>query len=256
MAKVRREAVLDVYSSCDRVLKSIAERRVDEFFAGAGRLLEKGEKRGATVLSFASAEKGRFKVEVTASREPDRIVFKSSGDLDATVTVTATPRGGACRVYVEAEGEGPLLDEYGGEALSRIVNRIVTILVSLFPAVIQPRLPMGRLGDVFVDLLSLLSIAHEGPTAIRAKEIRSFSVNLEEKQVLAADGIPGDRVGKALPHLSTALAELSKALEQLGVQPPQRLALVAGDSIVYANMAGGVAVVALLKLAPRAGEAG
>jgi hypothetical protein len=248
LVKVRREAVLDVYSSCDRVLSIVNEKGAGEFFAGVGRLLEKGERRGSIVLTFASASKGRFRIEVSQSRGPEKIIFTSRGDLDAEVTVTVTPRGGACRVYVEAEGEGPLIDEYGGEALSRVVNRIVTVLVSLFPAVLQPRLPMGRLGDVFVDLLSLLSIAHEGPTALKAKEVKSFSVNLDEKRILAADGIPSEAVNTALPYLAEALSNLSKAFEKLGVHPPQRIALVAGDSVVYTNITGGIAVFALLRL--------
>ncbi|ABM80121.1 hypothetical protein [Hyperthermus butylicus] len=258
MPLVRREAVLDVHASCDQVLQTLASKNYAEFFEGAGRLLEKGEKRGAIVLSFASPRYKRLRLEVSAEKEPERLQFHLSGDAKGYVAVTVTPRGSACRVYVEAEAEGRLLEEYGGEALTRIVNRIITVLVSVFPAILQPRVPGGRLGDVFVDLLSLLSLAHTGPAGLRARNIRAMTVNVEEKRLIAVDGIAEDTARRAAQLLSEALTALSRALDTLGIQPPQRLALVAGNHIVYANIAGGLSVVTILQKAGKAetGEGG
>ncbi|ALL00953.1 hypothetical protein Pyrde_0905 [Pyrodictium delaneyi] len=245
---IRRDVVLDIRAPCDRVITFLASKNPGDFFAGAARLVERGEKRDAAILVFSSTLKREYRVEVRLRKEPDRLVYEAKGDLNGKVIVTAVSRGATCRLYIEAEMGGPLVEEYGGDAVSRIVNRFVVGLVSSFPAVLQPRAPGGKLGDIFVELLNLLSMAQGGQAKFAGgSTIRSMAVDLTTSNMINVDGLPEDQAARAARGLSEAISILSKALEELGEGQVQRIVIATQNSIVFASVAGGVGVITVLK---------
>ncbi len=248
MEKAARSAVLDVRASCEKVLEYLASRSAEDIVGGAARLTSKAEKRGRTVLFFASARGKDYRVEVEAHRSGDRLLYLLSGDLRGEVRVAGLPRGGSCRLYVEAEAEGPLLEEYGGEALSRIVNRIVVAVVSKFPAILQPRLPAGRLGDAFIELLNLLNLA-VGGQAVLAKggRLQSIAVNVDTGEVVSVDGIDEASAQRIAGKLAEALKPLIGAMEELGAGQPDRIVVSAGNTVLVASHVAGLSVITILR---------
>jgi len=247
VAKARREVVIDVYTDCDQVLGSLSRREPGFYFESMGRLIEKGEKKESYVLTFASPRRGKLRVEILMRRSGDSLVYELRGDAKGRLTVTALPRGPRCRVYIEAEAEGKLIDQYGGEALGRAVNRFATTIVSMFPATLQPRIPGGRLGDVLVELLKLLSLAHTGPGQVKAASIRTMALNLEENRVITVDGIADEEAEKLAKLFTDSVKLLNRLSGDLGVGGVQRVALVSDNAIIYANIGGGLAVLTVIE---------
>ncbi len=254
MARAKREVVLDVHADCDQVLRALASREPGFYFEGMGRLIEKGEKKEAHVLTFASPKKGKLRVEVRMNRSGDSLVYELRGDAKGKLVVTALPRGPRCRVYIEAEAEGKLIEQYGGEALSRAVNRFATTIISMFPATLQPRIPGGRLGDIFVELLKLLSLAHAGPGQIRAASIKTMALNLEENKVVAVDGVSDKDAEKLAKLFIDGVRALNELSNSLGTGSVQRLAMVSDSAIIYANIGGGLAVLTVIEKSGEEGE--
>ncbi len=249
MERLTRSAVLDVRAPCEKVLDYILSRGVLDVVGGAARVTSTAEKKGRVVIHFASATRRKdYRVEVEVSKTGDRIVYKMSGDMEGELRVTGLPRGAACRLYVEAEAAGPLLDEYGGEALSRIVNRVIVNVVSKFPAIIQPRLPGGRLGDAFVELFSLLNLAVGGQATIgRGGRLRSVAVNIDTGSVVSVDGVEEALAQRLAAKLSNALKPLVEALEELGAGQPDRIVVSAGNTVLVASHVAGLSVVTILE---------
>ncbi len=254
MAKAKREVVLDVHADCDQVLRSLAGREPGFYFESMGRLIEKGEKKESYVLTFASPRKGKLRVEVRMNRSGDSLVYELRGDAKGRLVITALPRGPRCRVYVEAEAEGKLIDQYGGEALGRAVNRVATTIISMFPATLQPRIPGGRLGDIFVELLKLLSLAHAGPGQVEAASIRSLALNLEENKVVAVDGVADEEAEKLAKLFIEGVKALNGLSTSLGTGSVQRLAMVSDSAIIYASIGGGLAVLTVIEKAKEEGK--
>jgi hypothetical protein len=249
MERLARSAVLDVRAPCEKVLEHLLSRSVEDIVGGAARLTGRAEKKGRVVLQFAAATRRKdYRVEVEVQRSGDRIVYRMSGDMGGELRVAALPRGSACRVYVEAEARGPLVEEYGGESLSRIVNRVVVNIVSKFPAIIQPRLPAGKLGDAFVELLSLLNLAVGGQaTVAKGGKLRSVAINIDTGSVVSVDGVSEDAAQKLAAKLSNALKPLVEALEDLGAGQPDRIVVSAGNTVLVASHVAGLSVVTILE---------
>jgi len=249
MERLTRSAVLDVRAPCEKVLEYILSRSVEDIIGGAARVTSTAERRGRIVIHFASAmRRGDYRVEVEVVSRGDRVIYKLSGDMEGELRVTGLPRGSACRLYVEAEATGPLLEEYGGEALSRIVNRVIVNVVSKFPAIIQPRLPGGRLGDAFVELFSLLNLAVGGQASIgKGGRLRSVAVNLDTGSVVSVDGIDEALAQRLAAKLSNALKPLVEALEELGAGQPDRVVVSAGNTVLVASHVAGLSVVTILE---------
>ncbi len=247
-SKAQRSVVLDVRAPCEKVAEHVLAKSPVDFIGGAARLLSHAEKRGALVLNFASVKRKEHRVEVVVEREGDRIVYRLKGDMKGAVSLVGLPRGGGCRLYIEAEAEGPLVDEYGGEALARIINRIVTHIISRFPAVLQPRLPRGKLGDAFIELLELLNLAAGGTSRVMTGgRMRSIAFNLAEGQVITVDGMSEEEAGKAAEKLAPALKSFVEAIEELGLGSPERLVVAAGRYVLVASHTAGLSVVTLLE---------
>ncbi len=249
MEKLTRSAVLDVRAPCEKVLEYLLERGAADIVGGAARVTGRAEKKGRLVLSFASAKRRRdYRVEVEVRREGDRLEYRLHGDMKGVIRVTGLPRGGNCRVYVEAEAEGPLLEEYGVEALSRVVNRVVVNIVSKFPAILQPRLPGGRLGDAFVELLNLLNLALGGQAALaRGGRLRSIAINIDTGEVVSVDGIEMGPAKRIAESLGKALKPLVDALEVLGAGQADRIVVSAGRMVLVASHVAGLSVVTILE---------
>jgi len=249
MEKLTRSAVLDVRAPCEKVLEYLLERGAADIVGGAARVTGRAEKRGRLVLSFASAKRrGDYRVEVEVRREGDRLEYLLRGDMEGVVRVAGLPRGGSCRVYVEAEASGPLLEEYGVEALSRVVNRVVVNIVSKFPAILQPRLPGGRLGDAFVELLNLLNLALGGQAALtRGGRLRSVAINIDTGEVVSVDGIDNAVAKRLAERLGKALKPLVDALDVLGAGQADRIVVSAGRMVLVASHVAGLSVVTILE---------
>jgi len=249
MERLTRSAVLDVRAPCEKVLEHLLSRSIEDIVGGVARLTGVAEKKGRKVLHFSSATRREdYRVEAEVEKQGDKLVYRLRGDLEGELRVAGLPRGSACRVYVEAEGRGPLLDEYGGEALSRLVNRVIVTIVSKFPAIIQPRLPGGRLGDAFVELFSLLNLAVGGQaTVAKGGRLRSVAVNIDTGSVVTADGIEEARAQRLAAKLSNALKPLVEALEELGAGQPDRIVVSAGNTVLVASHVAGLSVVTILE---------
>ena len=249
MERLTRSAVLDVRAPCEKVLEHLLSRSIEDIVGGAARVTGRAEKKGRVVLHFASASRRKdYRVEVELHRSGDRLIYRMKGDIDGELRVTGLPRGSACRIYVEAEASGPLLEEYGGEALSRIVNRVVVNIVSKFPAIIQPRLPGGKLGDAFVELFSLLNLAVGGQATLgKGGRLRSLAVNIDTGSLVSVDGVSEATAQRLAAKLSNALKPLVEALEELGAGQPDRIVVSAGNTVLVASHVAGLSVVTILE---------
>lgn len=254
LAAVKRSAVLDVAAPCDRVIRLLVARDPASFVAGAARLTGKGERRGLIVLTFASSRYDSLRVEVETSAGVDRVEFILRGDMHGVVRATGITRGSGCRLYLEAEAEGKLIEEYGGEALSRIINRIIVSLVSVFPATLQPRVPGGKLGDYFVELLELVNLAQGGGARLTGR-LRSVAVDLSKGSVLNSEGLREEEAVAFARALSDAFARLVEALNAVGGGDVARLVVSSDKGLIVANIAGSISVVTLLQRAGGEGEA-
>ncbi|BEP16792.1 hypothetical protein PYJP_01440 [Pyrofollis japonicus] len=246
MARTRRDVVIDVYADCDQVLKLIESREPPFFFESMGRLIEKGEKKDSYVLTFALPGKGKARVEIRLGRKGDSLVYEFKGDARGETVLTALPRGPRCRVYIEAEAEGKLIDKYGGEALSRVVNRFASTIISMFPASLQPKVPSGKLGDIVVETLKLINMAHTGPTGVKAASIKSIALNLEDAKIINVDGIGEEEAEKIAPKLIELLRQLVDSMGQLGAGSIRGLAIAGDNATIHVNMGGGIAIITIL----------
>ncbi|KSW12452.1 hypothetical protein CF15_06930 [Pyrodictium occultum] len=246
MAPVKRSAVLDVAAPCDRVIRLLSSRDPSSFLAGAARLSGQGEKRGVKVLTFASARYGSLRVEAEERVEADRLELLLRGDLHGSVRVVGVSKGSGCRLYLEAEGEGKLVEEYGGDALSRVINRIMVTLVSVFPATLQPRVSGGRLGDYFIELLELINLAQGGSARIQGR-LRSIAVDLSRGVVINSEGLGEEEASTIARALSDAYSRLVEALGILGDGEVSRLVVSGDKSLIVANVAGKISVATVLQ---------
>ncbi len=249
MAKAARSAVLDVRAGCEHVLKHVMGLDPFHVMEGAARVVSRGEtRRGELIVHYASALGKEYRVVVRVRHEGDRVEYMFDGDMKGSLRVTGLPRGGGCRVYVEAEAEGRLLDEYGGEALGRMVNRIVVSIVERFPAVLQPRLPRGKLGDAFVELLELLNLAVGGTARVATGgKIRTLAVNLESRSLVSYDGMSEEEAKRLAPVLAQALQGLIRGIEEAGLGAWDRVVISLGDRVLVASQAAGLSVITLLE---------
>ena len=248
MAKVQRVAVLDVRTGCEHVLKHVSGLDPFHVAEGAARVLSRGEgRRGELIVTYASATGREYRVVYRLRREGDRIVLEFKGDMEGELRVAGFPRGGGCRVYVEAEAEGPLVEEYGGDALGRMVNRVVVSIVDKFPAVLQPRLPRGKLGDAFVELFELLNLAAGGSAKVAAGRIRSIVVNLSTGSLVSVDGFSEEEARSLSGRLARGLQGLLSSLEEAGLGPADRIVVSLGPRVLVASNAAGLSVITLLE---------
>jgi len=243
---VKRSLALDTAVVCDKVIRFLGARDPGSIIAGAARLIGRSEKKGRIVLVFASSKYGELRVQVDTEVGPDRLDYILRGDLHGSVRLTGISRMGGCRVYMEAEGEGKLIEEYGGDALSRILNRMVITIVSAFPAILLPQVPGGRFGDYFIELLELVNLAEEGNVKLSGT-IRSIALDLEKARVINAEGIGEEEALAFARPFSDVFKRLSEALKALGEGQPLRLVVSGERNIIVANMAGNLSVVTLLQ---------
>ncbi|NOZ88583.1 MAG: hypothetical protein GXO15_01515 [Crenarchaeota archaeon] len=249
MAKSQRSAVLDVRAACEHVLRHIAGLDPFSVVEGAARVVSRGEgRRGELIVHYASALGREYRVVIRVRREGDRIEYVFEGDMKGSMRIAGLPRGGGCRLYIEAEAEGKLLDEYGGDALGRIVNRVVVAVVDRFPAVLQPRLPRGKLGDAFVELLELLNLAVGGAARVASGgRIKTLAVNLETSGIVSFDGITEEEAKKIAPLLAEGLRSLLRRVEEAGLGTGDRVVVSLGDRVLVAGQAAGLSVITILE---------
>lgn len=246
---LKREAVIDVRATCDRLLNYLKEMDIFSVLSGAARVLSRAERRGRVVIEFASAKRREgYRVEAEQAVISAGIAYILHGDLEGAVRLAALPRGSGCRLYVEAEASGPLLDEYGAEALSRIVNRVIVNIVARFPAVLQPRLPGGRLGDVFIELLGLVNLAVGGHAPLgKGGRLKSLAINIETGELIEHEGIEKDIARDIAEKLSSALKPLTSVLESLGAGQADRIIVSAASTVLVASHAAGISVITILE---------
>jgi predicted regulator of Ras-like GTPase activity (Roadblock/LC7/MglB family) len=246
--KARRSMVLDVRAPCDRVLDYIASRSPVEYAAGAAKVLNYSEKKGSYIVYYASTGKGEYRVEISVSPRVDGVAYTFKGAVEGSITIAGLPRGGGCRLYIEAQASGPLIAEYGGEALGRIVNRIVVSTVSKFPAVLMARAPVGRLGDVFIELLELVNMASGGSSRVAVGgTVRSLAINVLEGKIISATGFGEEEAEEKASKLSEMLRTVMGVIESLGWGGVERVVISTRDHVVVASTTGGIATVAILE---------
>ncbi len=246
--KARRSIVLDVRAPCDKVLAYIASRSPVEYAAGAAKVLNYSERKGSYIVYYASTSRNEYRVEINMGSGVDRLNYTFKGAMEGSITITGLPRGGGCRLYIEAEASGPLVAEYGGEALGRIVNRVVVSTVSRFPAILMARAPVGRLGDVFIELLELVNMASGSSSRVAVGgTVKSLAINVLEDRMISATGFGGEEAEEKASKLSEMLRTVMSTVDDLGWGSIERVVISTRDHVIVANTTGGIATVAILE---------
>lgn len=249
---MKREMVLEIIQRCQQAYTDLADVDYSMFFEGLDRLKDKADKRGAKILTFHSTKYGETKVEVKAEvrEKEDKIIYRMKGDLNGTVTLAFIQRGDRCRLYIEAEGDGKIIDEHGGEALLRIINRIGAYVLSNYTGRILPTVTF-RLGDMLADAIMAIEIAAEGVEQAKGEfsDVKTLVVSVEgqEGAVLSASGLSPEEaktVGAAISAAYSVLERMSDALKkgQIG-----QIAMISERAVYLVQVSGGIATVTIFE---------